>query len=47
MHAGYQNQEGDPTEKYQLTNFTRLPLRISKVKEGNFTWTNCGEKSKS
>ena len=27
-------------EKYQLTNFTRLLLRISKVRESNFTWTS-------
>ena len=31
-------------EKYQLTNFTGLPLRISKVRESNFTWTSHEER---
>ena len=33
-------------EKYQLTNFIGLPLRMSKVREGNFTQTSCEERKK-
>ena len=29
-----------------MTNFTGLPLRISKVRERNFIWTSCEERRK-
>ena len=34
------------SEEYQLINFTELPLKISKVRESNFTQTSCRERRK-